>query len=45
MPKRENFGPELEPRADRAPHEVSTATNSAIMLLENGISLWPRNVP
>jgi hypothetical protein len=42
MPERENFGRELEPREPFvARSEASTAMNSAVMLPENGSSLWP----
>jgi hypothetical protein len=39
MLERENFRRELEPRADRGPKQASRATNSAVILSENRISL------
>jgi hypothetical protein len=41
MPERENFRRELEPRTDRG-SEASRATNSAVILPEDGISLCPQ---
>jgi hypothetical protein len=40
MPERENFGRELEPRAGRGSKRGRTAMNSAVILPENGSSLW-----